>query len=162
MSVSAAFTFAAGSVELRQLLAACDNQPVTPWQAEFLTSIRERRNPPTEKQWTILRSIAAGTPDYELIRAASIRALLEILPRWLPGGNQRGHEYVALNPKRGDHTAGSFSVNTSTGRWADFATGERGGDLISLAAWLFDLAQPEAARRVASMLGMSIGGVSHG
>ena len=38
--------------------------------------------------------------------------------------------------------------------WADFATGDKGGDVISLAAFLFGLSQAEAARRIAGMLGL--------
>jgi hypothetical protein len=36
-----------------------------------------------------------------------------------------------------DQNPGSFSINVRTGRWADFATGDKGGDVISLAAYLF-------------------------
>ena len=42
-----------------------------------------------------------------------------------------------------------------SGRWADFATGDRGGDAISLAAYLFGLSQADAARRVSTMVGLS-------
>ena len=42
-----------------------------------------------------------------------------------------------------------------TGRWADFALPDaRGRDPISLAAYLFDLSQVEAARNLAQMLGV--------
>jgi hypothetical protein len=44
-----------------------------------------------------------------------------------------------------------------TGRWADFATGDKGGDIVSLAAYLFGLSQSEAARQVAQMLGLGTG-----
>lgn len=77
-----------------------------------------------------------------------------IIARWLPGGRREGAEYVALNPKRLDRKLGSFKVNTTTGEWADFAVGAKGRDLVSLAAYLFDLGQGEAARRVAEMLGV--------
>ena len=50
--------------------------------------------------------------------------------------------------------ARSFSVNMRTGRWADFATGDRGGDVVSLAAYLHGLRQGEAARKLADMLGL--------
>jgi hypothetical protein len=80
--------------------------------------------------------------------------LRPILVRWLPGGEFRGHEYVALNPMRADRSLGSFKVNTKTGRWADFATGNKGGDPVSLAAYIFDLSQGQAARAIASMLGI--------
>ena len=56
---------------------------------------------------------------------------------------------------RSDRRPGSFSVNTRTGRWADFATGDRGGDVVSLAAYLHGLRQAEAARKLADMLGLA-------
>ena len=67
----------------------------------------------------------------------------------------RGSEYVALNPTRADRRPGSFKVNIRTGRWADFSTGDKGGDPISLAAYLAGTGQAEAARNLAEMLGMS-------
>jgi hypothetical protein len=76
--------------------------------------------------------------------------------RWLPDGHRSGAEWVARNPKRVDRRRGSFRVNLRTGRWADFATGDRGGDLVSLAAFLFDLDQTTAARRLASMVGVAL------
>ena len=51
-------------------------------------------------------------------------------------------------------SAGSFRLNLLTGRWADFAIGVGGGDLISLAAYLFGIGQAEAAVRIADMLGV--------
>jgi len=55
---------------------------------------------------------------------------------------------------RDDRRRGSFKVNVATGKWGDFATGERGGDLVSLAAYLFKLSQAEAALKVADMIGI--------
>lgn len=78
-----------------------------------------------------------------------------IVSRWLPDGRREGGEWVARNPRRADRKPGSFKINLRSGRWGDFATGDTGGDLISLAAYLFDLDQAEAARRVAEMLGVS-------
>ncbi len=92
--------------------------------------------------------------DYATVNAAARRALLDLLARWLPGGRREGHEYVARNPRRTDRHPGSFKVNLRTGRWADFATGDRGGDPVSLAAYLFALRQSEAVRRLAAMLGL--------
>jgi hypothetical protein len=74
--------------------------------------------------------------------------------RWLPGGKFIGREYVVRNPRRNDQRPGSFAVNVRTGRWADFASGEKGGDPVSLAAFIFNLKQGEAARRLATMLNM--------
>lgn len=58
------------------------------------------------------------------------------------------------NPTRADRRPGSFKVNLNTGKWGDFATGERGGDLVSLASYLFKLSQADAALRVADMIGI--------
>ena len=78
-----------------------------------------------------------------------------IAARWLPDGRREGAEWVSLNPTRNDQRAGSFKVNLQTGAWGDFATGDRGGDLISLAAFLFRVRQAEAAFRIADMLGVA-------
>jgi len=43
-----------------------------------------------------------------------------------------------------------------TGKWAEFAADARGGDTISLAAYLFDLSPADAAKRLAAMLGMAV------
>ena len=48
-----------------------------------------------------------------------------------------------------------------TGRWADFATGDRGGDVVSLAAYLSHLKQTEAGEKLAGMLGINVG-AGHG
>jgi hypothetical protein len=75
-----------------------------------------------------------------------------IVRQWLPDGRRNGAEWCARNPTRNDRRAGSFRVNVKTGKWGDFATGDNGGDLVSLAAYLFKLTQGDAARRVAEML----------
>ena len=92
--------------------------------------------------------------DFPGINRAALANCVLILRQWLPDGRIRGREYVARNPRRDDRRLGSFSINIATGRWADFATGDAGGDLISLAAYLFDLNQAEAAERLARMLGV--------
>lgn len=92
--------------------------------------------------------------DYATINAAALRHLPLLLSRWLPDGRRMGREYVARNPTRTDRRAGSFRVNVTTGRWADFATGDKGGDVVSLAAYLAGIGQSEAACRLAAMLGM--------
>ena len=48
-----------------------------------------------------------------------------------------------------------YQTDLLTGRWGDFATGDRGGDAISLAAYLFGTSQSEAAARIAQMLGFT-------
>ena len=49
---------------------------------------------------------------------------------------------------------GSFSINTKTGKWADFATGDRAAIRFSLAAYIFGCRQTEAARVLATTLGV--------
>lgn len=78
-----------------------------------------------------------------------------LVRRWLPDGRREGAEWVAINPTRSDSRAGSFKINMTTGRWSDFATGAAGGDLVSLAAYLFRLKQGEAALKIAEMLGIN-------
>ena len=89
---------------------------------------------------------------------AAVNAAISIesqLNKWLPDGKKRGNEFVALNPTRADTRPGSFSINLHTGAWADFATGDRGGDLISLRAYLDGTSQIVAARRIAEELGVA-------
>jgi hypothetical protein len=93
--------------------------------------------------------------DFAAINSAALAVLPSLLDRWLPGGRTLGREYVAKNPTRADRSPGSFRINLATGRWADFATKDAGGDVISLAAYLYGLSQAEAARRLSSMLAIS-------
>jgi hypothetical protein len=98
--------------------------------------------------------------DFAAINTAALSALPELLRRWLPDGRQMGHEYVALNPTRADRHLGSFRIclrGGKRGRWADFATGDTGGDPISLAAYLHRCSPLQAARRIADTLGHTHG-----
>ncbi len=90
--------------------------------------------------------------DFATVNRAALAALPALLRRWLPDGRQVGREYLARNPLRADRRSGSFKINVRTGRWADFATGDAGGDVISLCAYLAGIGQAEAARSLADML----------
>lgn len=70
--------------------------------------------------------------DFKSLAADLLSDAKNILPRWLPGGKQRGKEFVC-GSLSGD-AGGSLSINTNTGVWQDFATGEKGADLIDLYA----------------------------
>jgi hypothetical protein len=100
--------------------------------------------------------------DFAAINRAAISALPAILARLVPGGKRVGGEYVVLNPIRADRRLGSFKINVRTGRWSDFATGDKGGDPVSLVAYLECISQVDAARRLARMLGLEIGGRRNG
>lgn len=101
-----------------------------------------------------IRGKAKRRVDFAAINQAARSALPAILAQWLPDGRREGREWVARNPTRADKRPGSFKVNMATGRWADFASGDKGGDPISLAAYLAGIGQAEAARRLCRMLGV--------
>jgi hypothetical protein len=92
--------------------------------------------------------------DFALVAARAQPQLPSLVAAWLPRGQRQGQEWVALNPRRQDSRTGSFKVNLRTGRWADFATGDRGSDAVSLLAYLRGLSQTEAARQLARELGV--------
>jgi hypothetical protein len=94
--------------------------------------------------------------DFAGINAAALPHIEALCCRWLPGGRRIGAEWTcgSLRGEPGD----SCKVNLRTGRWADFATGEKGRDPISLAAAVARIGQAEAARNLAQMLGLRTNG----
>lgn len=71
-------------------------------------------------------------------------------------GKRHGPEYQTTNPTRTDNKVGSFSINTTSGAWSDFATGDKGGDLVSLARYLWGMpSQSSAADRLGELLGLT-------
>ena len=93
-------------------------------------------------------------PDLAAINAVTPACLPELVARWLPDGRWLGREWMALNRRREDRHLGSFKVNLQTGQWADFTLADaRGGDPISLAAYLSGKSEAEAAWALAAMLG---------
>ena len=97
-----------------------------------------------------------GKADFMRINKLALSFLPNILSRWLPDGKKQGNEWVALNPTRIDKSKGSFKVNMQTGKWADFATGDKGSDIISLASYLTQTTQTEALLNLAKMLGVEL------
>ncbi len=93
--------------------------------------------------------------DFKAINAAALADLPSAMRRWLPDGQVVGEELVAKNPTRNDRRPGSFKINIHNGKWGDFATNDRGGDPVSLVAYLEGCGQVEAARRLAEALGIS-------
>jgi hypothetical protein len=91
--------------------------------------------------------------DFQKVKAAA-RGYEDILVRRiLPHAVRQGPEYVALNPTRHDRNLGSFRINAHTLKWADFATGDRGGDIISLWAYVRQVSQYKAAQEISYVLG---------
>ncbi len=92
--------------------------------------------------------------DFQAINRAALDSLPALLRSWLPDGHLVGREYTARNPRRADRRPGSFRINVNSGRWADFACDAKGGDVVSLAAYLSGTGQAEAARALVNMLGL--------
>lgn len=88
--------------------------------------------------------------------AALAEALLsrahDLVLSWLPGGvlNNREYKCGSLSGGKGR----SFSVNLDNGRWADFNTEDKGGDLISLYAKINGLDMGKAAVEIARKEGL--------
>ncbi len=103
---------------------------------------------------TLLTSDITKIP-FRTIAAIALSHLPELLAAWLPCGRRVGREYVSRNPRREDRRPGSFKINLHSGKWADFATDAKGGDVISLYAYLFNTSQREAAVALQRQLGIA-------
>lgn len=90
--------------------------------------------------------------NFTALADALLRDADNLVPRWLPGGDRRGHEYVCGSLAGGKGS--SFSVNLVSGKWADFASDEKGNDLLSLYAAIHNLSQGKAAADVAREEGL--------
>ncbi|MFZ3141162.1 MAG: VapE domain-containing protein [Polaromonas sp.] len=87
----------------------------------------------------------------ELAHALLARAST-LVPMWLPGGVQRGHEYICGSVQGG--AGSSCAVNLTSGKWGDFESGQQGNDLVGLYAACFDLSMGKAALQVAREEGL--------
>jgi AAA domain-containing protein len=104
------------------------------------------------------RAITDTRIDFAEVKTATLRSLGFIIPRLLPGGKRVGDEWVVRNPTRNDSKPGSFSVNMKTGVWADFATGDSGGDMIDLYVYLNGGSNIQAKNALAAMLNVKARG----
>jgi putative DNA primase/helicase len=97
----------------------------------------------------------AGADFIRTVAAAALGRFDQVAD-WLglASGKNQGREYLPLNPKRADTKAGSFTINRDSGAWSDFATGDKGGDLVSLCAYLHSIKQGAAADKLADFLGI--------
>jgi len=93
----------------------------------------------------------------QLIHAVAEQALSDapqLLERWFPAGRRHGSEFVVgdLDGNPGE----SCKINVETGAWADFATGQRGGDLVDLVAACRGQRMIDAARELAPHVGVEV------
>jgi len=91
------------------------------------------------------------TPDYAGLNRYLCSRSREILPRWFRNGKISGNEFKVGN-LAGD-TGDSLSINLNTGVWSDFATDEKGGDLVSLFASKLKISQSDAFKRLVEEFG---------
>lgn len=101
-------------------------------------------------------------PTFAEVKRAALQAIDRVLSHWLPAGKRvdGDKEYTAPNPTRADKRAGSLKVNLVKGTWSDFATGDRGGDLIDLVHYLDGGSEVDACNKLADFLGVTPGTVS--
>lgn len=101
----------------------------------------------------------AKRPSFADVKVASMKDIERVLAHWLPNGKRvdGGKEYTAPNPTRTDKRAGSLKVNLNKGTWADFATGDKGGDLIDLVRYLDGGTDVEASMKLTELLNVNVG-----
>ena len=117
--------------------AGWDDAPCMFWRRV----LREQSRPPLPR------------PRFEALAAVLLAMAESLVHQWLPGGVMRGHEYQCASVQGGAGT--SFSVNLNSGKWADFASGEKGGDLIGLYMACFAVqSMTHAAVQIARELGL--------
>ena len=92
--------------------------------------------------------------DFTRLAAELLDRADTLVSIWLPGGKRNGAEWECadLSGGKGD----SLKVNLHSGKWADFATDDRGGDLISLYAAIEGVDNGTAARRLMEELGWAV------
>jgi len=93
--------------------------------------------------------------DFKKINSLALAQAESIVSHYAPDGKLNGREWVARNPNRNDSKAGSFSINVDTGVWCDFATDDKGGDLVSYVAYVLRISQGDAFKTLAHYLGVS-------
>ncbi|WP_122679062.1 DUF927 domain-containing protein [Pseudomonas viridiflava] len=100
---------------------------------------------------------AKKRPSFVQVKTAALRNIDKVLAHWLPNGKRvdGGKEYTAPNPTRTDKRAGSLKISISKGTWSDFATGDKGGDLIDLVRYIDGGTDVEACNKLADLLGVA-------
>ena len=91
---------------------------------------------------------------FQEINAQILPLFKSVIQQWLPGGHFSGEEYTVRNPLRTDDRPGSFKINATTGYWSDFATGDKGGDLVSLYAYINNTNQGKAVADLSRFFGV--------
>ena len=95
------------------------------------------------------KSNGGNRVDFGVINARLLADYLGTLKQWLPNGKRIGQEWCvgSLAGEPGQ----SLKINIHSGVWADFATGDKGGDPVSLFAAIFSITQSDAAIRLGGL-----------
>lgn len=88
--------------------------------------------------------------DFKQLHQQTLPKLEQLLRDIFPAGKLLGREFKVGN-LRGE-AGDSLSINLDTGQWADFATGDKGGDFVSLLASKLGYRQSDAGALVSVML----------
>ena len=84
--------------------------------------------------------------DFDAINARLLSDYLGTLKQWLPNGKKIG-AYWCVGSLAGE-PGESLKIHARKGLWSDFATGDKGGDPVSLYAAIHGIGQGEAAKRL--------------
>jgi hypothetical protein len=144
------------------LIAALARPDLSPKARAFLLDVQRQaeRRSLTPRQMQAVERIAAspGRADFAAVNRAALARAEDVCRRLLPGGARRGQYWVAGDLSGAPGKSLRVRLEGSkAGCWIDNATGEKGGDFVSLAAAVAHVAQPEAARHLARMLGVEGG-----
>lgn len=90
--------------------------------------------------------------DFTELNKAVQYNMPNLIYKLLPYGEARGDEWFALNPTRCDRHIGSFSINTKSWKFYDFACNEGGHGAIALYAYVKGLSYYKAAQELQAML----------
>jgi uncharacterized protein (DUF927 family) len=126
--------------------------------SDILTPVDDRSCPPPQSDAitaTSLQELMDAIPSvpFEFIAGLALDHFEDVIDILGLEGEYRGKEYVAYNPRRNDSDLGSFSINSQTGVFADFAVDNcAGGDLIALGGHVWDCSMTEAAKRLVDEL----------
>jgi putative DNA primase/helicase len=89
--------------------------------------------------------------DFEKINNVALANLESLCCEYLEG-KRSGRSFIALNPTRNDTSLGSFHIHLDKGNWIDFANGDKGGDPISLMAYIWGCSQGDSAKKLSQRL----------
>ena len=93
---------------------------------------------------------------FQEVNEAVSNSPLRYLQAKISNGVVEGNDYVGLNPTRVDANPGSFRINIKTGKFIDHATGDKGGDWVSLHAYLTGQKNFQAAVELAGLYGVQV------